>query len=431
LQAKDKDLRTKLANELKNLGYSTKNADNIAQLDLFNQNTHAEWFDAEWMFGLKTGFDIVIGNPPYVQVPKGIYSREQFPYSEGKDKGKQNLYKVFTEQSYNLIKENGIATMIVQSSLMADLSSQYTRELLLTKTQIREILEFPKKSANQGGQVFENVLQGTCIYAFKKTMPTENATFKVSINNDVTTIRNFRYETLQQNELIKFYPNGYFIPLLKPNEFQIVRQMQKVSVPLKSFIVEKTQGDMNQTTNKDGFSDVQTDVKLVRGRNIHRYFIDYHSTEFLKTNFKTEKVKMNENNKYLVCQRTTGTVDKHRLHFAVTQNFGKYLFNEHSNKILLKDIEPEFVMGLLNSSLLDWYFRKTSTNNEVNGYEIEQLPIPSIPPAQQPIISLVNEILTLKKSNQPTEALEKEIDMLVYGLYGLSEEEIGVIETNN
>jgi len=132
----------------------------------------------------------------------------------------------------------------------------------------------------------------------------------------------------------------------------------------------------------------------------------------------------------LVGQRTTGTMDKNRLHFAITDGSGKYLFNEHVNKILLKR-DTSFVLGILNSKLMDWYFRKTSTNNEVNGYEIEQLPIcKNISIEQQPFIDLVNQILTSKQSNPSadTTALEREIDVLVYGLYGLTEEEVGIIE---
>ena len=89
------------------------------------------------------GFDIVIGNPPYAQILKGTYSAQQFPYSEGKDRGKQNLYKLFVERSYQLCKAGGVATLIVQSSLMCDLSSAATRQLLLERTQLRHIIEFP------------------------------------------------------------------------------------------------------------------------------------------------------------------------------------------------------------------------------------------------------------------------------------------------
>jgi hypothetical protein len=404
--------------------------DKIRAWNPFNVCYCSPFFDSGIMFGHPSGFHIVIGNPPYVQVPKGIFSKKQFPYSEGKDKGKQNLYKVFVESSYNLIKENGIATMIVQSSLMADLSSQYTRELLLTKTQIKEILEFPKKSSNQGGQVFENVLQGTCIYLFKKTIVENNAVFKISIGNDVTTINNLQYENIEQQELIRFYPNGYFIPLLKPNEFQIIRRMWENAVPLINHIIESSQGDLNLTNDKNHFSNIVSNIKLLRGKHLHRYFINYTSDEYIQGDFKSQTVKSNETYKYIVGQNITGTTDRYRLHFAVTNSNEAFLFGHTVDKLRVTN-DPNFVLAILNSNLLDWYFRKTSTNNHVNIYEIEQLPIP-IPTKeeQQPIISLVTQILDAKRGNPSanTTVLECEIDRLVYQLYGLTEEEIEIIE---
>ena len=81
--------------------------------------------------------------------------------------------------------------------------------------------------------------------------------------------------------------------------------------------------------------------------------------------------------------------------------------------------------------MIDWYFRKTSTNNHVNIYELEQLPIPAATSAQQrPIIALVDKILAAKKANPQadTSVWEREIDGLVYELYGLTEDEVKVVE---
>ena len=88
---------------------------------------------------------------------------------------------------------------------------------------------------------------------------------------------------------------------------------------------------------------------------------------------------------------------------------------------------------------MNWYFRCFSTNSNVNSYEVEQLPIPSATPAQQQkIITLVDKILAAKKdcrvkhSNDSeladTSTLEMQIDALVYKLYGLTDEEIKIIE---
>jgi hypothetical protein len=370
-----------------------------------------------------------------VQIPKGLLSKEQFPYSEGKDKGKQNLYKVFVENSYNLIKEDGSATMIVQSSLMCDISSQFTRELLLSKTEIKKFIEFPKKAKNKDEQVFNSVLQGTCIYSFRRKVPNINHQFKISIDNNIKSLEHLQYETLEQNEIINFYPNGYFIPLIRKGEFEIIKKIQQRSIMLKKIIIEISQGDLNLTNESKHFSNKLSNVKLLRGENIHRYFIDYSSDEFIQNGYKKQKVELNHNVKFFISQNITGTTDKFRLHFAITKLNKNFLFGHTVNKFGIKtEIQETFLLGILNSKLLDWYFRKTSTNNHVNGYEIEQLPIcKNISlERQQTIIDFVNKILSAKKENSKadTSELEKQIDNLVYKLYGLEDNEIKVIDPN-
>lgn len=90
------------------------------------------------------GFDCIIGNPPYMQVKKGLYSSIFYPFSEGKDIGKQNTYKVFIELGFNLTKQKGLISLITQSSIMCDCSAQFTRELLLKYCQIHYFVEFNK-----------------------------------------------------------------------------------------------------------------------------------------------------------------------------------------------------------------------------------------------------------------------------------------------
>lgn len=91
----------------------------------------------------------------------------------------------------------------------------------------------------------------------------------------------------------------------------------------------------------------------------------------------------------------------------------------------------QFVLALLNSKLLDWLFRKTSTNNHCNMYKLVDLPIPSATPAQQkPIIALVDKILAAKKDDPQadTRKEEQKIDLLAYHLYGLSFDEAKIID---
>ena len=98
----------------------------------------------------------------------------------------------------------------------------------------------------------------------------------------------------------------------------------------------------------------------------------------------------------------------------------------------MRCIDNKFVLGVLNSSLLNYIFKKFSTNSNVNGYEVDNLPIPnSISTEEQSnIVDIVIRILSLKKKNPTadTDKLEREIDLLVYKLYGLTDEEVNIVE---
>ncbi len=418
---KDKELREKLSMILKNQGLPLDAAAKLAKWDPYDQNASSPFFDSEWMFGVKKGFSIVIGNPPYTQVPKGLYSEKQFPYSEGKDKGKQNLYKVFVEASKNLSKnETGIACMIVQSSLLGDLSSTYTRELMLKKTIIEEILEFPKSAPTKGGQVFENVLQGTCIYRFINRTPSVNHKFKISINNDVTTLKNLKYEFILQNSLFELYPGTYYIPLVNRGDFNAILLAKDLTRPLNSFLLSINQGDLNLTTSSDYFSDSDTGIKLFRGKNVQRYYLIEEVDEYVKLGFKNDKIIFNQEHKFLVCQEITGTTDKYRLHFSVTNPKQKFLFGHTANKLLIEKTYSTEAFGvILNSKYLDWLFRKTSTNNHVMGYEIVQFPIPIMVDKNSKLLEtlyfIMNYVQTKENSNKST--FEQIINGITFNLY--------------
>lgn len=398
--------------------------------DPFDDGKPSSFFSPAWMFGIREGFDVVIGNPPYVQLQKGIYNKQTYPYSEGKDKGKQNLYKIFVEAGYNFIKGHGIVCVIVQSSLLCDLSSTHTRELLLTNTELREIIEYPKNSKSVDAQVFDSVLQGTCSLIFIKRKPSLNHLIRISVGNDILTIKNLRFENILQLSLKDLYPDTYYIPLVIEGDSSVLKKIVANSATFEPYIKSITQGDLNLTSSSNQFSTYKTIVKLYRGRNIHKYKLLKNVDEYVNPLFKAEQVAENRKCTFIVMQEITGTTDKYRLHACFTDKYEKFLFGHTANKILLKDERlNKITLGLLNSKLLDWFFRKTSTNNHVMGYEIKQLPIPKkIENKNERFSNLVNEVILKKGKHEETEELEKEIDVLVYKLYNLTYEEVRVVD---
>ncbi len=376
------------------------------------------------------GFDCIIGNPPYMQVKKGLYSSIFYPFSEGKDIGKQNTYKVFIELGFNLTKQKGLISLITQSSIMCDCSAQFTRELLLKYCQIHYFVEFNKKQ-----KLFSNVIQGVCILEFLKDRPNKEHAFKIAINNTQIQMNQIQYEQIKQDEILKFFPL-YEIPLIKSWEMEIVRKIKTDKILLRDLLEKSLQGNINTIHLKDIQDQKETNGRIYKGANCHRYFLDTQYL-FAKDNQITQQIfEKNYYQNIIVTQNITGTSDAYRIHANLIEvKNQEMLFLDTCNLSYCKEREhAKFLVGLLNSRLLDWLFRKTSTNNHVNLYELETLPIPQITKSNQPtadkIIALVDKILVLKEKDPKanTQKLEKEIDALVYELYNLTDEEIKIIE---
>ncbi len=374
------------------------------------------------------GFDCIIGNPPYMQVKKGLYSSIFYPFSEGKDIGKQNTYKVFIELGFNLTKQKGLISLITQSSIMCDCSAQFTRELLLKYCQIHYFVEFNKKQ-----KLFSNVIQGVCILEFLKDRPSKEHVFKIAINNTQIQMNQIQYEQIKQDEILKFFPL-YEIPLIKSGEMEIIRKIKTDKILLRDLLEKSLQGNINTIHLKDIQDQKETNGRIYKGANCHRYFLDTQYL-FAKDNQITQQIfEKNYYQNIIVTQNITGTSDAYRIHANLIEvKNQEMLFLDTCNLSYCKEREhAKFLVGLLNSRLLDWLFRKTSTNNHVNLYELETLPIPQITKSNKPtadkITDCVKQILALKEKDANTQQLEKEIDALVYQLYNLTDEEIKIIE---
>lgn len=123
-------------------------------------------------------------------------------------------------------------------------------------------------------------------------------------------------------------------------------------------------------------------------------------------------------------QGITGINEKWRL--KMTMAFPPY-FCANSVNYLMPSTENDFdyyILGLLNSKLLNWYFAKLSTNSNVNGYEIDGLPVKMGTDEQRTeVIELVKDLLI-----QSNDDKIKRIDEIVYSIYGITEYEIPIIE---
>ena len=129
--------------------------------------------------------------------------------------------------------------------------------------------------------------------------------------------------------------------------------------------------------------------------------------------------------------------DKPKIVWGEISDAPKFAYDESgvygNDKIFIMTGEDlKFLLSILNSKLSEWYFSKISVTTGQGTilwkkYKLEQLPIAECED-KEPFITIVDQIITLKIQNQDTTALEAQIDQMVYALYGLSEEEIAIVE---
>ncbi|MFN9652212.1 MAG: TaqI-like C-terminal specificity domain-containing protein, partial [Chitinophagales bacterium] len=180
--------------------------------------------------------------------------------------------------------------------------------------------------------------------------------------------------------------------------------------------------------------------KLIKGVQLNKYvlkeqnsqisqgIIEYLDFPIFNKIYKGEKLNHSKNNR-IALQGLTGVNENSRIKSTIVDK-GYYLANSCNYIIPNDKFDLKFLVALLNSKLLNFIFKSRSTSSNVNGYEIDNLPVIIDKVIQSKFIKVVDQILSLKKSNPEadTSELEAEIDKLVYELYGLSEEEVKIIE---
>ena len=115
-ERKDKALRVKLAAVLRQIGIPADDAEKIAQWNPYDQTSRAEWFDPGRMFGVKNGFDVVIGNPPYVRQEKIKELKPALKNQYACYTGSADLYVYFYERGIQLLNKRGVHTFICSNS---------------------------------------------------------------------------------------------------------------------------------------------------------------------------------------------------------------------------------------------------------------------------------------------------------------------------
>jgi hypothetical protein len=170
----DKSLRDQIATKLKSHGWHKASAEKLAGWDPYDQNVSSSFFDPVWMFDIKNGFDVVIGNPPYGALSKPeekkyfIQSYVTTKTIKNIQKGSLDTYTIFIEAGYNFCKANGNLTYIVPISITSSDSMEGLHMLLERSCGIIKISSYSVRPE----PVFESAVVNTSILHFVKDFKT-------------------------------------------------------------------------------------------------------------------------------------------------------------------------------------------------------------------------------------------------------------------
>ncbi|HEY5593182.1 MAG TPA: TaqI-like C-terminal specificity domain-containing protein [Paludibacter sp.] len=367
------------------------------------------------------GFDVVIGNPPYIVLSS--FNDNEFKLLQEIYKtsyGRINTFALFTEFVGGILRTGSFCTLIIPDSLCNIDYYTNLRKYLLDRFKITEIIEL-------GDGVFDEATVPAIIFSIEKTK--QNLSNEIGIGErDDLFIKN-----------LKYIPQNFYYSTPK-NSFNL--HVDDVFVKVQTTIREKMAKPLHEiatikigicTGNNNKFISnepiFENSKKLLQGRDINKYslkynnlYVNYNKSELLRTRdesifLKDEKLLMRQTSDSLI----------------VTYDDSQYytidsLFIIYSNVVNLK-----YLLALMNSKLLNRQYQKINPEKgrvfaQVKIDYVNELPIIIDNKVEEKITTLVDVILSLKNQNQDTTSLESEIDQLVYQLYGLTEEEVKIVE---
>ena len=342
------------------------------------------------------GFDVVIGNPPYVfGGNEGISDKEKdfFKSNYETGNGKINLFTLFIEKSYRILRDKGAFSFIIPNTFLRVTSYHESRKFFIDKFSFKEL-------ADLGTDIFEGAVTTAMILVAFKELPNKDS--KIRIIKDFSGAYN---ELTLKDVLV----NNYIITSNVSNDkSEILKKINNNSIALGDECKEMIFGVVITKNKEEVVSEIQLqDYKpFLEGKDISSYIIKpIH--QYL--NYKPELLHrartkaVFEVPEKLLVQRITG--GKKPLKVAYDNNG---LYNKESiNNIILNDdskLKAKFILTLLNSSLINWCYNNQFTNESlltvnISKEYLSRIPI-KVPTDQQPFIEKAETMLLKKKELQ-------------------------------
>jgi len=358
------------------------------------------------------GFDIIIGNPPY-GVKLSI--NEQNLLKNIYNFGTTETAILFIIKGYQILKSNGIQSYIIPKSFT--FASNYQRIRELTINELFSLVDC--------GKVWKDVKLEVCIFQLNRSLNNEQY---FSLKRFAEEIK---YITTVDKQITKQF--DFFINGLNEQEISLGLKILN-SCQFLNDISNNQRGAMLQQLITDN-----GDTLVIGGAEVQKYGIKGYKGKIDRKNVNDAKAFIKPNS--ILVQRIVAHIEKPKDHISITASIPdnpNYILVDTINQIELnKNINPFFMWALLHSKLINWYvylfiFAKAIRTMQFDNPTTSKIPIPKKigEKQQKPFIKIVKEILEKKKENPEadTEKLERKIDEMVYKLYGLTAEEIAIVE---
>nr|WP_227009062.1 Eco57I restriction-modification methylase domain-containing protein [Christiangramia fulva] len=443
----------------------------------------------EWRFefpevlddtGEYIGFDVVMGNPPYVQIQKMDFdfSLIKTKYQTFEQMG--DIYVLFYEKGLEILSENGLLNFITSNKWMRANYGKSFRDFLCRKTECIQLIDF------NYFQVFEEASVDTNILLLSSGV-TKN------INSATLIKESFKLEEIkdyvESNKVQIFNLASDYWNIVSPKKLVLNEKLKikgreiqfwdlSINYGIKTgfneaFIINKA---TKEKLIEDDPKNEEIIVPYLRGRDIRRFGfvhqdlwliftrrgIDIEQYPIVKNFLEPLKEKLTPRNNGEKIGRKPGPykwyeiqdsvayyasfqeeklvyAETMRIHKNDTSNFPRFGFDDQGyycdkTTFIATGANIKYLLGLLNSKIGNYLIREYITKLDTGGYMVQKVFFEKIPlmepPFNEEITVAVEKILSLKKENPAadTTSLEAEIDQLVYELYGLTDEEINIIE---
>jgi adenine-specific DNA-methyltransferase len=482
---RDAALRAEIAEILKTDGWDDKTARMLAGWDPYDQNASASFFDPEWMFGIRDGFDIVIGNPPYVRQEE-IKELKPLLQAQGYHcyTGTADLYVYFYERALDLLRDGGILSFISSNKFFRSAYGQKLRELLARQT-MHCIIDFGD------APVFTAIAYPTILVLSKA--PSDDSRLRAMNWQPGPPVEEFPHIFRTHSFLLaqrELRPDGW--RLASPVNLWLLDKLRAAGTPLGEYVNGRLYYGIKTGLNEAFVVDRATRDRLIaehpssakvlkpflRGRDIKRWQVDFANQYLIKIEssenrehpwsgkpeqeaerifaetypaihawferFRSKLIDRDDQGKYFWELRSCAYWREFEQPKVVipaiekTVAYAPDLAGHYSNDKTTICVSEQFkcLLAILNSSPMWWFIRSIAATKQGGFYEFKpmyvgQIPIPSTSQADKAALeALVDRILAAKQTNPQADVtdLEREIDERIYRLYGLTPEEIRIVE---